>query len=48
MAKVIPNPVRSGDVLPEIKTRVLPQTMIFSDESYAYDALNLMGWSSPR
>lgn len=47
-AKVIPSPVKSADVLPLIRTRILPQTMIFSDEAQAYDPVKRMGYQHKR
>ncbi len=47
-ATVVPNPVSSGDLLPRIKTRVLPETMIFTDEARHYDPLQLMGYGHGR
>lgn len=38
-ARVVSTPAKSGDLLPEVGARVLPSTMIFTDEAYFYDPL---------
>ncbi len=38
----------SGDVLPHIKSHVLPATMIFTDEANLYDPAKLMGYGHGR
>jgi transposase len=48
VAKVVPSPPKSGDLLPHIKTHVLPDTMIFSDEADFYDPLRLMKYGHKR
>lgn len=47
-AHVIPTPVTSGNVLPHIRERVLPASMVFSDEAKTYDALEHMGYGHQR
>ena len=46
--RVIPNPLKSSDVLPHVKARILPKTMIFTDEGRHYDPLQLMGYGHRR
>src|SRR5208283_269176 len=41
---VIPTPPKSGDLLPHIRDRIMPRTMIFSDEAKFYDPLTRMGY----
>ena len=48
VARVVPTPAESGDLLPQIQSRVLPATMIFSDEAYFYDPLKKMGYPHKR
>jgi len=48
IAKVIPSPTKSANLLPTIRKRVLPQTMIFSDEARFYDPLTRMGFGHRR
>ena len=48
IAKVIPTPPTSSTLLPQIKSRVLPKTMIFTDEAKQYDALRFMGYRHER
>jgi len=47
-AHVIPTPVTSGRVLPHIRDRVLPASMVFSDEAKFYDPLKGMGYGHER
>lgn len=47
-ARVVSTPVRSGDLLPQVRSRVLPNTMIFTDGAYFYDPLNNMGYGHKR
>lgn len=48
IAKVIPTPARSGDILPHVKRKILPKSMIFTDEARFYDPLTLMGYGHKR
>ena len=48
VARVVPSPPKSGDLLPHIRQRVLPKTMIFSDEATFYDPLTRMGFAHGR
>jgi transposase len=48
VAKVVPSPAKSRDLLPHIRERVLPNTMIFSDEAPYYDPLRHMGYRHGR
>jgi len=48
VVKVIPSPTESANILPTIRKRVLPQTMIFSDEARFYDPLTRMGYGHQR
>jgi transposase len=48
IAKVIDSPPRSANILPHIKTKVLPKSVIFSDEANFYDALKGMGFTHKR
>lgn len=47
-ATVIPTPVASGDILPQIRDKVLPKTMVFTDEAKFYHPLTAMGYQHQR
>jgi transposase len=47
VARVVPD-TRGATLLPRIRERVLPQSMIFSDEATAYDPLSMMGFGHRR
>jgi transposase len=46
-ARVVPD-VRSGSILPHLRERIMPQSMIFSDESNVYDSVQRMGYGHRR
>lgn len=46
-ARVVPD-VKSGSILPHLRERIMPQSMIFSDESNVYDAVQRMGYGHRR
>jgi len=48
VAKVIPSPAESANILPTVRSRVLPKSMIFSDEARFYDPLTRMGYGHER
>lgn len=48
IAQVIPSPPTSGAILPNIKAKVLPKSVIFSDEARFYDPVTLMGYGHQR
>jgi transposase len=48
VAKVIPNPPTSGQIAPHLRERVMPQSVIFSDEARVYDPLTRMGYGHQR
>lgn len=47
VATVIPQ-VTSLNILPKIRQKILPKSMIFSDEAQTYDPLTLMGYGHKR
>jgi transposase-like protein len=47
VARVLPDP-KSKSILPEIKNKILPGTMVFSDEAQTYDPLTHMGYKHKR
>jgi transposase len=48
VAKVIPNPPTTGNLEPHIRERLMPQTVIFTDEAKVYDPLTRMGYGHQR
>jgi transposase len=48
IARVIPTPAKSANILPHIKMRIAPKSMVFSDEAPYYDPLKLMGYGHER
>jgi transposase-like protein len=48
IAAVVPTPVSSSDLLPRIKAKVMPKSVIFTDEARFYENLPLMGYSHER
>jgi transposase len=48
VAKVVPSPPKSGDLLPHIRQRIMPRSVIFSDEAKFYDPLTRMGYGHGR
>jgi transposase len=46
-ARVVPD-VKSGTILPHLRQRILPESVIFSDESNIYDAVQRMGYGHRR
>jgi transposase len=46
-ARVVPD-VKSGSILPHLRERIMPQSMIFSDESNVYDSVQRMGYGHRR
>jgi transposase-like protein len=48
VAAIVTNTTRSGELLPHIKMRVLPGSLIYSDEYKSYDALGTMGYTHHR
>jgi transposase len=47
-ATVVPTPVTSGNILPHIRKRILPSSMIFTDEAQFYHPLKAMGYEHGR
>lgn len=48
IAAVVPTPPSSADLLPHIKAKVMPKSVIFTDEARFYENLPLMGYSHER
>ena len=48
VAKVVPTPPRSGDVLPYVRRYVMPATAVFTDEARFYQPLETMGYRHGR
>jgi transposase-like protein len=48
VAAVVTTTTRSAELLPHIQTRVLPGSLIYSDEYKSYDALGTMGFYHQR
>ena len=48
IAKVVPSPPKSGDLLPHIRQRIMPRSVIFSDEAKFYDPLTHMDYGHRR
>jgi transposase-like protein len=46
-ARVVPD-VKSATLLPRIRERVLPHSVIFSDEAMVYDPISMMGYGHRR
>jgi transposase len=46
-ARVVPD-VKSATLLPRIRERILPQTVVFSDEANVYDPISMMGYGHRR
>lgn len=46
-ARVVPD-VKSATLLPRVRERIMPQSVIFSDEATAYDPLSMMGFGHRR
>ncbi len=48
VAKVVPTPPKSGDVLRHVRRYVMPASVVFTDESRFYESLNTMGYEHGR
>ena len=48
IATVVPTPPSSADLLPHIKAKVMPKSVIFTDEARFYEPLSLMGYTHKR
>jgi transposase-like protein len=48
VARVVPTPAKSSDILPHVMHRVMPATAIFTDEARYYDGLATMGYRHGR
>jgi transposase-like protein len=48
VTKVLPTPPKSSDILPHVRAKVMPRSMIFTDEARFYDPLNAMGYRHGR
>jgi len=48
VAKVVPTPAKSGDILPHVMRRVMPASSIFTDEARFYDPLATLGFNHGR
>jgi transposase len=48
VARVVPTPPQSGDLLPHIRHHVMPATTVFTDEARFYQGLNSMGYDHGR
>ena len=48
IAKVVPTPAKSGDILPHVLQRVIPSSVVFTDEARFYDPLARMGFRHGR
>jgi transposase len=46
-ARVVPD-TKSATLLPRIRERILPQSVIFSDEAMVYDPISMMGYGHRR
>jgi transposase len=46
-ARVVPD-VKSGTILPHLRQRIMPESVIFSDESNVYDSVQRMGYGHRR
>ena len=48
IAKVVSNPPTTSNLEPHIRERIMPQSIIFSDEARVYDPLTRMGYGHQR
>jgi transposase len=48
VAKVVPTPAKSADLLPHVVHRVMPASIVFTDEARYYDPLTMMGYGHGR
>jgi transposase len=48
IAKVVPTPAKSGDILPQVMHRVMPASVVFTDEARFYDPLAALGFRHGR
>lgn len=48
LAKVVPTPPDSSDLLPHVRHHVMPATVVFTDEARFYQGLNTMGYRHGR
>jgi transposase len=48
IAKVVPTPAKSGDILPHVMRRVMPASVVFTDEARFYDPLARLGFQHGR